>query len=215
MRHRSMPAREPAPVRETAPGRREPLPAPPGEASVLSRLLAARRSCRELASRRLTPLEVGALLWAGQGITSPDGLRTAPSAGALYPTTLSLADDRAVWRYAPRGHALALVRPGDARAGLAAAALGQEVVAEAPATIAVSADPAVLAARYGSRSDRYCALEAGHVAQNVLLQAAALGLAAVPVGAFDDDAVRAILELRPEHLVLYLLPVGAPRAGRT
>lgn len=122
-------------------------------------------------------------------------------------------DEGGVWRYAPRGHALVLVREGDVRARLARAALDQEAVAEAPATIAITADPAVLAPRYRSRSGRYCTLEAGHVAQNILLQATALGLGAVPVGAFDDDAVGALLELPPGHLALYLVPVGAPRAG--
>lgn len=199
--------------RESTPARREALPAPPLAASELSRLLAARRSCRQLAPRRLTPVEVGSLLWAGQGITSPDGLRTAPSAGALYPTTLTLVDHRGVWRYEPGDHALTLVREGDHRARLAAAALGEEAVAEGPATIAVTADPAALAPRYRSRSARYCTLEAGHVAQNILLEAVALGLAAVPVGAFDDDGVRAVVELPPEHLALYLVPVGAPRAS--
>jgi SagB-type dehydrogenase family enzyme len=96
---------------------------------------------------------------------------------------------------------------------LATAALGQECVAEAPLTIAVTARPSQLSPRYGKRAERYCMLEAGHVVQSVLLMATALGLAAVPVAAFDDEAVLAVLGLRAEHLALYLVPVGAPRAG--
>lgn len=188
--------------------RAEHLPSPDLDAP-LARVVAARRSRRELAGRPLGAEELGALLWAGQGTTGPGGLRAAPSAGALYPTTLLVADGRGVWRYAPAPHALEPVAEGDARARLAAAALGQECVALAPATIAVTCRPAVLAPRYGRRSERYCTLEAGHVAQNVLLMATALGLGAVPVGAFDDAAVRAELRLGPEHLVLYLIPVGA------
>lgn len=195
------------------PAWREPLPAPSPAASELVRLLAARRSHRKFASRRLTQLELGALLWAAQGITSSDGLRTAPSAGALYPLTLTVVDERGAWRYAPRDHALELVRDGDHRPPLASAALGQEAVAEAPATVVVTADPAILAARYRARSTRYCVLEAGHVAQNILLEAVALGLGALPVGAFDDDAVRTIVKLPTQHLVLYLVPVGEPRSG--
>ena len=84
---------------------------------------------------------------------------------------------------------------------------------EAPATVVVTADTAILAARYRARSTRYCVLEAGHVAQNILLEAVALGLGALPVGAFDDDAVRTIVKLPTQHLVLYLVPVGEPRSG--
>jgi SagB-type dehydrogenase family enzyme len=189
------------------------LPRPEAGITPLHGLLAARRSRRELGSRALTADEVGALLWAGQGITGAEGRRAAPSAGALYPLTLTVVDARGVWRYEPAEHALAEVEAGDRRGPLAAAAIGQESVAEAPLTIAVTARPSVLAERYGHRAERYCTLEAGHVAQNLLLMATALGLAAVPVAAFDDEAVRAVLRLGPGNLALYLIPVGAPREG--
>ncbi|WP_242342785.1 SagB/ThcOx family dehydrogenase [Anaeromyxobacter terrae] len=193
--------------------RLERLPRPDPRSTPLHGVIAARRSRREFGRRGLTDAETSALLWAGQGITSVEGGRAAPSAGALYPITLTLVDARGVWRYVPAVHALALEEVGDRRARLASAALGQESVAGAPLTIAVSARPAVLAARYRERAERYCLLEAGHVAQNVLLMATALGLAAVPVGAFDDEAVLGVLALGPAHLALYLLPVGAPPAG--
>jgi len=186
---------------------------PVDEEAPLARLIASRRSRREFTGRRLSDAEVGALLWAGQGITSPDGLRAAPSAGALYPTTLTLVEAGGVWRYSPQEHALSRVRAGDRRADLAAAALGQPEVAEASASVVVTAEPAVLAARYGRRSERYCALEAGHVAQNVLLQAVSLGIAAVPIGAFDDAAVLECVGLGRDHLALYVLAVGWPRPG--
>ncbi len=177
-------------------------------ASSLDEALSRRRSLREFGRRPLADSEVGALLWAGQGVTSRAGGRTAPSAGALYPLTLSLADARGVWRYQPDRHSLALGAPGDARPALASAALGQRWVSDAPVAIAVSADLAVLAAEYGRRAERYCVLEAGHAAQNVLLAATALGLGAVAVAAFDDDGVRAALALPAGHLPLYLVPVG-------
>lgn len=179
----------------------------------LHRIIATRRSVREFGRRGLTPVETGALLWAGQGITSAEGARAAPSAGALYPITLTVVDARGIWRYVPVEHALSAAEAGDRRVRLATAALGQECVAEAPLTIAVTARPSQLSPRYGKRAERYCMLEAGHVVQNVLLMATALGLAAVPVAAFDDEAVLAVLGLRAEHLALYLVPVGAPRAG--
>jgi SagB-type dehydrogenase family enzyme len=189
------------------------LPRPDPRSTPLHVIIERRRSRREFGRRELTVAEIGALLWAGQGITSTEGGRAAPSAGALYPITLSVIGARGVWRYVPEEHALSPSEAGDRRAQLAAAALSQEYVAEAPATIAVTARTAVLAAQYGERAERYCALEAGHVAQNVLLMATGLGLAAVPVAAFDDEAVLGVLGLGAGHLPLYLLPVGAPLDG--
>ncbi len=185
------------------------LPRPGPRDTPLHGVLERRRSAREFAGRELTPKELAALLWAAQGITSKEGGRAAPSAGGLYPLTVSLLDARGVWRYVPEDHALTLVEAQDRRAQLAAAAAGQEFLAEAPITLAVTARPAALAARYGARAERTCALVAGHVAENVLLMATALGLAAAAVAAFDDEAVLGALELGAGHLPLYLLPVGA------
>jgi len=190
------------------------LPIPATNEGSLAHLIAGRRARREFGPRPLTGVEIGLLLWAGQGITGPDGGRAAPSAGALYPVTLTLVDARGVWRYHAREHALEIACAGDCRSPLAAAAFSQEFIAKAPITIAVSARPAVLEPRYAGRAERYCVLEAGHVAQNVLLMATELGLASVPVGAFDDVAVLPTLKLGAEHLPLYLLPVGAPLTPR-
>jgi SagB-type dehydrogenase family enzyme len=66
--------------------------------------------------------------------------------------------------------------------------------------------------RYGvERGTRYVHLEAGHAAQNVLLQATALGLGAVPIGSFSDSEIRTVLTLPEDHAPLYLIPVGKPR----
>ncbi len=194
--------------------RLEVLPRPDPRSTPLCDIIAKRRSQREFGRRELTVAEVGALLWAGQGITSVEGGRAAPSAGALYPITLSVIDARGVRRYVPAEHALSPAETGDRRAQLAVASLSQEYVAEAPLMIAVTARPAVLSVRYGERAERYCALEAGHVAENVLLMASALGLAAVPIGAFDDEAVLAVLGLGAGNVALYLLPIGSTAEGR-
>ncbi len=193
------------------------LPLPPpriAQGAGLAEVIAARRSRRDFARRALGSEEVSALLWAGQGITSPGGLRAAPSAGALYPLTLFLADERGVFRYRPAGHALKRLLAGDRRAALAVAALGQACVAEAAADVVIAADPERLRPEYRDRSERYCLLEAGHVAQNLLLTAAALGLCGVPVGAFDDRRVGDAIALEKGNLALYIVAVGAPARGR-
>ena len=169
--------------------------------------LAARRSTRDFGARPLTEVELGQLLWAAQGID--DGHRTVPSAGALYPVTLRVADARGVWRYLPAEHALVHESPVDVRTDLATAAHRQRHVGAAPVVFVLTAEVRITADKYGPRAERFVALEAGHSAQNVLLQATELGLAAVPVGAFVDSSVRAVLGLSDDVTPLYLIPIGA------
>jgi nitroreductase len=72
-----------------------------------------------------------------------------------------------------------------------------------------------VAGRYGpDRGERYTLIEIGHAAQNVLLQAEALSLGSVPVGAFGDSEVSALLALPEDHVPLYLLPIGHPAMGQ-
>jgi SagB-type dehydrogenase family enzyme len=117
-----------------------------------------------------------------------------------------------VYHYEPQGHRLALQLTGDARAALYDAALKQAVVRQAPAVFVVAAVYARTEEKYGDeRSPRYVHLEAGHAAQNILLQAVALELGAVPIGAFYDDQVKKALVLPDDHQPLYLIPTGHPK----
>lgn len=192
------------------------LPAPRLRGPVsLEETLARRRSVRAYTPEPLTPTEIGQLLWAAQGITDPEGRRTAPSAGARYPLEVYVVLPEAVYHYRPHPHELHLHLPGDRRPALYEAALAQEAVLTAPAVIVITAVYRRTAERYGAqRTPRYVHMEVGHAAQNVLLQAVSLGLGSVPVGAFYDDRVRAALALPAEHEPLYLLPVGHPAAAR-
>lgn len=183
-----------------------------GSVSVEEAIL-RRRSERAFASDSLTPAALSQLLWAAQGITGPRETRAAPSAGALYPLDLYVVSAAGIGHYAPEEHRLLTADDRDARPMLELAA-GQPAVGEAPAVIVLTAVFDRLRPQYGARAERYAALEAGHVAQNVLLEAVALGLAAVPVGAFDDEAVKGCLGLPPDHAPLYLIPVGLPPGGR-
>ncbi len=189
------------------------LPEPsPLSTMTLDEALRTRRSVRDFRPDALGPELVGRLLWAAQGITSDEGFRTAPSAGALYPLELYVVTGEGVSRYLPEGHGLAPLARADVRADLAAAALGQAVVGDAPLVIVVTAVLSRTAAKYGAdRGERYVHLEAGHAVQNVLLEAVALGLAAVPIGAFDDARVAEVLSLPRAHAPLYLVAVGRPR----
>jgi SagB-type dehydrogenase family enzyme len=177
----------------------------------LEEALARRRSTREFGTTPLTTAELGQFLWAAQGITGAGGFRTAPSAGALYPLEIYVTTAEGVFHYEADGHRLSTVGHDDARQALYEAALRQEPIRRAPAVFVVTAVYARTAAKYGEeRGPRYVHLEAGHAAQNLLLEAVALGLGAVPIGAFDDEEVQAALGLPPDHAPLYLIPVGHP-----
>jgi len=176
--------------------------------------VARRRSRRRWTRGSLSQSEVAQLLWAAQGVTSTDGLRAAPSAGALYPLELDLASARVdglaagLYRYHPGLHRLLLRREGDLRSALARAAHGQEWLAEAAALLVLSGVVRRTAARYGGRAERYVAIEVGHAAQNVYLQATALELGTVVVGAFDDDRLASVLSLSAEERPWAILPIG-------
>lgn len=187
-----------------------PQPALSGPMSVEA-ALAQRRTKRSFNPQPLNLAQVGQLLWSAAGITDFDAAkRAAPSAGARYPLELYAVLPDGLYHYEPGDHRLRLIRDRDLRGQLAAAA-SQEFIAQAPCTIAIAADYGRTTARYGQRgSYRYVPMDVGHAAQNVLLQATALGLAAVPVGAFDDQQVSQVLGLPEHETPLYLLPVGRP-----
>jgi SagB-type dehydrogenase family enzyme len=181
-----------------------------GELS-LEETLAQRRSVRSFAEEDLTLEEISQLLWAAQGTTSAWGGRTAPSAGALYPLEVYVATANGLYRYVPHGHKVIIESQDDLRLKLWEVALEQDAIREAPAVFVITAVTERTAGKYGDRAERYVKLEAGHACQNILLQAVALDLGAVPIGAFYDDQVQAVLSLPPDHEPLYLIPVGHPR----
>ncbi len=190
-----------------------PVSAPP-DLSV-ARAIERRRSLRDYAGRPLTASELSWLLGAATGITSPGGLRAAPSAGAQYPIETYVAVARVegiepgIYHYAPADHALERVRTGTFGGDLVIAGLGQEFLAQAPVVLVLSAIFQRLRWRYRERAYRYALLEAGHIGQNVYLAAEAAGLGACAVGAFFDDAVNRLLEVDGvEEAALILVPVG-------
>lgn len=176
----------------------------------LTDALAARRSVRDYSPDPLTLDDLSQLLWAAQGITSDVGGRTAPSAVGTYPLEVYVVAGDHLSRYLPGEHELEHLADGDLRSELSRAALSQEWVEEAPAVFVITAVYARTEQRYGDRAERYVKIEAGHAAQNLLLQATSLGLGAVPVGAFHDDEVTEVLNLPDGYQPLYVIPVGHP-----
>ena len=178
--------------------------------------LRKRRSVRAFGTGSLSLQDLSQLLWAAQGVTDPLGLRSAPSAGALYPLTLFLvAGDVArlpagLYRYTPSSHALEPVQTGDLRGGMVDAALHQDWMRGVPITLVVTAHYSRTTSKYGDRGVRYVHIESGHVAQNVYLQATALNLGTTIVGAFRDEQLKAALGLPNDAHPICLLPIGRP-----
>jgi SagB-type dehydrogenase family enzyme len=189
------------------------LPEPRTEGSLsLEETLALRRSVRDFTDNALTLEQIGQLLWSAQGFTDPRGFRTSPSAGALYPLELFVVISDGVYHYDPSAHSLSQVRQGDLRKDLHTVSLKQDAILNAPLTLVITAVYERIEVKYGQqRGPRYVHLEAGHAAQNVLLQCVALDLGAVPIGAFYDSQVQDVLGVPEDHQPLYLIPIGHSR----
>jgi SagB-type dehydrogenase family enzyme len=170
--------------------------------------IARRRSVRDFSPDSLSLEQIAQLLWAAAGLTSKHGQRAAPSAGARYPLEVYLACEQGLFHYDVPSHSLIKVKAGEVRPALAAAAYGQTFVAEAAISVVFTAIYERTTSRYGERGIRYVHMDVGHAAENVHLQAEALGLGSVPVGAFDDEAVAQVLGLSEEQRPVYLVPVG-------
>ena len=172
-----------------------------------------RRSVREYSDEALTLDQVAQLLWACQGVTSDRGFRTAPSAGALYPLEVfafvSSVDslEPGVYRYVQGAsigeHYLDRIKEGDRKTELADAALGQDCIKDAALNVVIGAVVQRTAVKYGARAEQYVLMEMGHAAQNVCLQAQALGLGVVTVGAMYDEKVKQVIgsEAAPKYIL--------------
>ncbi len=192
-----------------------PLPEPRYDSNIsIEQSLLQRRSTRSFTGESLTLSEISQLLWAAQGITDARGYRTAPSAMALYPLKLYVVAgdveelEAGVYEYDPVNHRLIWLFDGDGRAELSAAAMNQASVANGAVCIVFTAVYEKMTAQFGETGVRYAHLEAGHAAQNLSLQATAMGLGMVTVGWIDDEKVSEFLGLPEGQGPLYVIPVG-------
>ncbi len=184
----------------------------------------SRRSLRSFSGEALTLEGAAQLLWAAYGITKPvpdgpafirGGLRSAPSAGALYPLEIYLVAGKVtglaagVYRYVSETHELARIEASDRREELCRAALGQAWIREAPAALVIAAVFERTTRKYGERGrERYVWMDAGFAGENVYLQARALGLGCCIAGAFDDDKVKQAVKMSDDEVPVCILGVG-------
>ena len=190
-----------------------PSPKTCGNVSV-EEALANRRSHRDFQDDAISADHLMQILWVAYGITSPGGLRTTPSAGALYPLEIYAVIgnteglEPGVYRYVADGHKLVKTVGEDVRRKLCEASLNQKMVAKAPASVVFSTVFGRMTKQYGERGVQYVYVEVGHAAQNVYLQTEALGLGTCAIGAFTDSDVKKILNLPAKEEPLYLMPIG-------
>ncbi len=186
----------------------------------LDEALNQRKSVRRFRPELISLGQLSHLIWASTGIQRTEQgyeFRTAPSAGALYPIeTYIIAHhvrdlEPGAYHYGIRNHELERVRSGDMRRPIVAAALGQEMCAEAAAVFVWTAIFARAKWKYAQRAYRYIYLDAGHIAENLALAAVSLGLGACPIGALFDDEVNKLLEVDgTDESVVYMSVAGVP-----
>lgn len=196
------------------------LPSPSYKGTVsVEEALKARRTHRSFQSRPLTLKQFSQILWGAYGVSAQkygSFLKTAPSAGALYPLDIygvvgqgsveTLAPG--IYHFRPENHAVELIKQGDLRAEVARHALQQMWMAKAPLMLVITGEYNRSSIKYGLRGATYTHIEAGHVGQNIFLQAEAIGLKAGIVGAFNNRGVVATMGLPPSHDPLLIMPVG-------
>ena len=185
------------------------LPAPTLDGKMsLEKALATRRSTHQISGKALTNEQLGQLAWSGQGITDKagKGLRAAPSARGSYPITLYFATPTGLYRYVPQKHAFEVIMETDVRAKVHR----QVGTASCGVIIAGKFDKNSTAA-YGSKAPKWTVLEAGHIAENVLLEATAMGLTSVPLGGFTNvTEAGKLCNLAEDEEPIYLVSIGTP-----
>ena len=204
------------------------LPPPQLKGKVsLEETILRRRSVRRYRRDPLNLSQLSQILWSAQGITGTREFRAAPSAGATYPLEIFVFVGKqgviaskakqapeelqaGIYHYEVDSHSLSLHKPADLRPDLARATLDQEFIIDAPVDIVICALYHRTSYRYGRRGERYVHIEVGHVGENIHLQAVALGLATVEVGAFHDEEVSKVLGVDEQIKPLYIMPVGKP-----
>ncbi len=180
-----------------------------------------RRSVRVYADKSLSLTDVSQLMWAAQGITDEEtNFRTTPSSGRTYPLEVYLVVgnggvegvEEGIYHYNTTNHELEKMLSGDRRSDLSKAANGQGAVADAPVDIVITGNYQRTMNKYGNNnlSVRFVHLEAGHAGENIYLEATARGLVTVSIGSFNDDTVKALLNVPEDETTFYIFPVGFP-----
>jgi SagB-type dehydrogenase family enzyme len=169
-----------------------------------------RESVRKYRDKEIEIEKISQILWAAQGKKGQK--RTIPSAGATYPLEIyATLKDKGYFHYNFRNHVLNLKTEENICKKLAIESWNQKFIEESYLNIIICADNSRTTKRYGERGIRYVYIEVGHCAQNIHLEAIALGLVSVPIGAFQDNNVKKVMKLPTNIDPLYIIPIGYPQ----
>lgn len=191
------------------------LPDPVTGEGSLVQAIDERHSVRNFAAEPLSAEQVSTLLWAAHGHRSDNG-RTVPAAGGIYALTIFIAVreavdlDPGVYVWKPESNELQRTVSGSVASDLQQGAFGQRSVGTAPVVFGIAGSAEEVAQKYGPKAEQFVFNEVGHAAQNLLLMATSLGLGAVPMGGFSEEAVADVLQLPKGLQPYYLIPVGVP-----
>ena len=190
-----------------------------------------RRSIRSYKEDPLLISEIAQIMWAAQGITEKienppsywtekfekyewkGGLRTAPSAGVLYPLDIYVVActvkdlSEGVYKYIPQDHSLVRIIKGDKRDELSKLSK-QDFVRQAAAIVVITGVYERTSIKYGDRAKRFVHIEVGHVGQNISLQSVSLGIGTVVVGAFVAKDLQKALNLPENEIPFVIMPLG-------
>ncbi len=206
------------------------LPDPRYESETsVEKAIRMRRSVRSYVQEPLAISDISQILWAAQGITRKKeepparwntkyewqgGLRSAASAGALYPMELYLVAgnvqglSKGVYKYIPKSHSLKKVVEGDKKTEIYDAALRQGSIKQGAALIVMAGIYERTSFKYGERAERYVHMEVGFIGGNIYLQGISLGIGTVMIGAFEDEELKKALDLPEDEHPLAIMPLG-------
>ncbi|MFW9987934.1 MAG: SagB/ThcOx family dehydrogenase [Candidatus Odinarchaeota archaeon] len=169
-----------------------------------------RESIRNYKDNKIEIEKISQILWAAQG--KKGNKRTIPSAGATFPLEIyTILRNKGFYHYNFEKHILELIKDSDLSKKLSEASWNQEFISKAYLNIIICAIFERTTQRYGERGIRYVFIEVGHCAQNIHLEAVSMGLSSVPIGAFDDNKVKNLLNLKKKIEPLYIIPIGYPK----
>ena len=203
---------------ENSPGIK--LPSPVDSDMNLETSIRKRKSVRSFSDRGFTLEQLARILLTADGLTQKRSgfhRRSAPSGGALYPLEIYVVVQNVeslkpgLYHFQVRDSSLELMREGDFGNEIHEAANHQDAVGDSPVTLVITSRFDRITQKYADRGYRYAYIEAGAVCQNVYLQATALKMGTVAVGAFNDDATNKLIEVDGVHeAALLIMPIGFP-----
>ena len=163
-------------------------------ASVM-KALADRHSEREFANKKLSLQDLSDLMWAAIGINREDGKRTAASALNKQDVDVYVLMEEGAYLYDPKARPLIGGK--------------QTSVNSAPACLLMVSD----VSKFGNVGtpqlrERFGALDAGLVSQNIALFCSGCGLVTVPRGSMEADALKKVLKLSDSQIPMINHPVG-------